>query len=428
MSNFSYAVKILKAEFCAFMEPLTKGLARPKAKLLYDLVYGILRSGSARVSLIGKALCEQSSINVTENRLTQAIAKGDPMPVAKKLSSLSFSMCPGFVCCDETDIQKPFGKAFECLDDVQDGSAGGRPIGRGYHVVGMAGIGGRNSPMPLCLWAYSCKASGFVSQFREHEALFPEKGLGKAMSMDRGYDSKEFMWLCRERGFLFALRATSKRKYSMGPKEDGPKRTCFEIADSIKGRYAFRFEEPDKPEGVEVKASAVRVSHERLPGGIWLLVERFPDEREPRCYLTDVDCSTKAGCEKALKTYRLRWRIEECFRFLKGEMDMEGAMVRSLNAMNWILLAACAATAFLSRSAAHRTPAYWQCKQAFKSFAPEMTDEQIVDKRGHISVELYRLAGGAREILGHFSEKPTPKGRDRRKKGPIQLKLDNDLF
>lgn len=131
MSNFSYAVKILKAEFCAFMEPLTKGLARPKAKLLYDLVYGILRSGSARVSLIGKALCEQSSINVTENRLTQAIAKGDPMPVAKKLSSLSFSMCPGFVCCDETDIQKPFGKAFECLDDVQDGSAGGRPIGRG---------------------------------------------------------------------------------------------------------------------------------------------------------------------------------------------------------------------------------------------------------------------------------------------------------
>ncbi len=103
-------------------------------------------------------------------------------------------------------------------------------------------------------------------------------------------------------------------------------------------------------------------------------------------------------------------------------------MVRNLNAMNWVLLAVCIATAFLSRSAAHRTPAYWQCERAFKSFAAELTDERIVDRKGHVSAELYRMAGDAREILGHCSEKPAPKGRGRSKKEPIQLELDNDLF
>ncbi len=168
------------------------------------------------------------------------------------------------------------------------------------------------------------------------------------------------------------------------------------------------------------------MTHEDI-GGVWLLVERFPDERGPRCYLTSIDCSTRAGCERALKAYRLRWGIEECFRFMKGCLDMEGFRVKSLNAANWVLLAVCAATAFLSSIASSRSPAYWQCRNVFKSFEPEMTDEAIVKSNGHISIELYRLARGAARILSHC-KKPTPKGRDRRRRQPIQLLLDDELF
>ncbi len=150
-----------------------------------------------------------------------------------------------------------------------------------------------------------------------------------------------------------------------------------------KGRYAFYFPEPGKKDPVEVKATAVKIAHRDFAKGTWLVVEFFPDEREARCYLTNVDCSTREGCRKALSCYRSRWRVEETFRFMKVFYSMEGFMVRNVNAMNWLLLAICSATAFLSSIAASRTPAYWKCKNAFKSFAPDMSDEDMVKAKGH---------------------------------------------
>ena len=40
------------------------------------------------------------------------------------------------------------------------------------------------------------------------------------------------------------------------------------------------------------------------------------------------------------------------------------------------------------------------------------------------TVDLYRVAAGAKEILAHSTSKLTPKGRDRTRKKPIQLKLE----
>lgn len=427
MPNFSYAVKVLKAEFCDFMERLVEGSPRPIAKLFYDLVYGMLRSGSAKLSDIGRQSGE-AKLDTVEHRLSKAIAKADPEPITAKLSALSLSMCPDYICCDESDTQKPYGKSFQWLDSVQDGSADGRPIGKGYHVICLVGIAARNSPMPLCLWAYSTKADGYKSQSAEHASLFPKDGAKRVISMDGGYDSSAFMRLAEERGLRFVIRAKSMRKYEATSGKWAKSADCLTIASALKGRHAFRFKEPDKADPVDVKASAIKVSHSGIPDGRWLAAEFFLGESEPRCYITDIDCSSREGCERALKAYRLRWRIEECFRFMKCAFDMEGMMVRDLNAMNWVLLAICAATAFLSSIASSRSAAYWQCKAAFKSFDPELTDEMIIEAKGHISVELYRLAGGAKEILGHSLSKPTPRGRDRAKRFPIQLLLDDAIF
>lgn len=81
-----------------------------------------------------------------------------------------------------------------------------------------------------------------------------------------------------------------------------------------------------------------------------------------------------------------------------------------------------------AKAAAARTPAYWQCKNAFRSVAPDMTDEEIVKAKGHVPAELYRLASGASEILGHSTSKMTPKGRDRSRRNPIQLRLDMNFW
>ena len=56
-----------------------------------------------------------------------------------------------------------------------------------------------------------------------------------------------------------------------------------------------------------------------------------------------------------------------------------------------------------------------------------MTDEEIVVAMGHIPVELYELASGAREILGRSTSKMTPRGRDGSRRKTIQLMLDIDF-
>ena len=420
--NFSYANRVLKAELQTYLDTLCKGAKRPVAKLFFDLVYGVMRSGSSLVSSIGRALCQGSSINVVENRLTQGMA-ADQSPIESALAGFAIAMSSGFLALDESDIQKPYGKAFQWLDDVQDGSVEGRPIGKGYHVIGMASVAQRNQPIPFLLRAYSAKSDGFESQLREHQDAFPGDAPGLVLSMDRGYDGEEWPRFATKRSLHWVIRARSTRKYSV-PSMKSANMTIREIAAAVKGRYAFYFPEPGKAEAVGVKATAVRIAHRDFAKGTWLVVEFFPDEREARCYLTDVDCSTKEGCRKALSCYRSRWRVEEVFRFMKCFYSMEGFMVRSLNGMNWVLLAICSATAFLASMASGRTAAYWQCREAFKSFAPDTTDDEIIKAKGHIPVELYRLASGAKEILAHSTSKLTPKGRDRTRKKPIQLLLD----
>ena len=424
--NFSYANRVLKAELQRFLDLICKDAKRPVAKLFFDLVCGVMRSGSTLVSMVARSLSPDGRIKTAECRLTEAMSAADPSPIESSLADFAIGMSAGFLALDESDVQKPYGRAFQWLDDVMDGSDPDKRIGKGYHVIGMASVSQRNQPIPFLLHAYSAKADGFESQLREHRKAFAKNAPGLCLSMDRGYDGEEWPRFARARSLDWVIRARSTRKYSTPSSKSSPK-DIRGIAAMVKGRYAFYFPEPGKGDPVEVKATAVRIAHRGFAKGTWLAIEFFPDEREARCYLTNVDCSTREGCRKALSCYRSRWRVEETFRFMKVFYSMEGFMVRNVNAMNWLLLAVCAATAFLSSIAALRTPAYWQCKNAFRSFAPDMTDEEIVAAKGHIPVELYRLASGAKEILGHSTSKMTPKGRDRSRRKPIQLMLDIDF-
>lgn len=92
-------------------------------------------------------------------------------PIESALADFAIAISSGFLALDESDIQKPYGKAFQWLDDVQDGSVEGGPIGKGYHVIGMASVAQRNQPIPFLVRAYSAKSDGFESQLREHQLL-----------------------------------------------------------------------------------------------------------------------------------------------------------------------------------------------------------------------------------------------------------------
>ena len=64
----------------------------------------------------------------------------------------------------------------------------------------------------------------------------------------------------------------------------------------------------------------------------------------------------------------MRWRIEEFFRFIKGEYSFERFMVRSLNAINNLAFIISLATTYITHLAITKNNAYYKCLNAYKSF------------------------------------------------------------
>ena len=268
MYNFSYSVRILKEEIQEFLDGICEGIPRPDAKLVFDLVYGILRSGSTKVSMISRALGEARRLDSTEHRLTRAIESRDVSAVRDALAAYSVDVSDSFLALDESDIQKPYGKAFEWLDDVQDGSEDGRPVGKGYHVIGLAAIGSRKAVFPIALHVYSAKADGFESQQKETEKVLPDAE-GRTLSMDRGYDGTIWMGVAGKAKMDWTIRAKSNRKYGVlsmksgkGDTEGGQGKVCLPFPRS--GKEGGRPGQGDRAEGQPSRSSRRHMAGDRV--------------------------------------------------------------------------------------------------------------------------------------------------------------------
>ncbi|MBQ7244651.1 MAG: transposase [Bacilli bacterium] len=422
MPNYSYFSRLFTTEYSAFIDEVTSDLRLPDAKLLNSLTFGMLKNATSIVSHSARSSkSDGETIHVAEHRLTDRLSTCDFSKVTARLESIAarFRYGDGVIVFDESDIQKPYGKSFEALDLVQDGSREGRPVGKGYHVVGIGVIGARKTPFPLRLYLYSTKSKGFKSSFDETKGSVP-KGTAKSVSADRGFDSARWFGHFESLSIEWVVRAKSQRKYSTR----WGKLTSAQTQRRVKGRFSFRFRDPWKKDDAYVKATAVKVSHQDF-GEAWLICEYFPNEAEARCYLTSIDCSTREGCEKALKCYRLRWRIEELFRFVKWAFKIEGIRVRTIKGQNALLTAAMVATFFLCLLIESESPLYRACKNAWPSFRPEASDEEIEEKYGHLPIGLYHVMGGASVIAGHLRGEPKllRKGRSKKKHGHEQLRL-----
>ena len=75
--NFSYANRVLKAELQRFLDLVRKDAKRPVAKLFFDLVYGVMRSGSTLVSMVARSVSPDGRIKTAECRLTEAMSAAD---------------------------------------------------------------------------------------------------------------------------------------------------------------------------------------------------------------------------------------------------------------------------------------------------------------------------------------------------------------
>ena len=143
-----------------------------------------------------------------------------------------------------------------------------------------------------------------------------------------------------------------------------------------KGKYSSSFQS-SSGKIIFQKFTSIKVSHKDFKYDIWLVVESVTNENDKRVYLTNIDCSTKEACIKVLKAYRMRWRIEEFFRFIKGEYSFERFMVRSLNAINNLAFIISLATTYITHLAITKNNAYYKCLNAYKSFKDKYSPDGL---------------------------------------------------
>lgn len=145
MVNFNNYVRAFKVQFLDYVENITKGFSVPDKKLVADLMWGTLSSGSILISDIARNLHEENSLDAVEHRISKRMKNFDFEKLYAGIVERAFTIfsSPYSLCIDESDIGKEYSKVLEDLCTVRDGSKQSDILHTGYHLTGIATIGGR---------------------------------------------------------------------------------------------------------------------------------------------------------------------------------------------------------------------------------------------------------------------------------------------
>ena len=420
MLYFNNLVRDVKKELSHYLlDNICKNVPRNTTKFVYDMVYGILASGDSKISKISRMLFEKD-IRITENRLTKNLMELDLSKIKENYYHFVFDrllkMNPN-ILVDETDVIKPFGKSFEGLNIIHDASKEGKPREKGWPVTGIVSLTDDNYVVPLATNIYSSLSVGHKSIFDETKKQMDlileniKEGYASTTSFDRGYDGKMYVSYIESKKQFYVIRAKEKRIYNTSK----GKMNITQIANNYKGKYGFTYM---SKEGIKMfaKASAIKVNHKDFEKDFWLVVETIRNEKEAKVYLTNIDCSSKDGVIKTLKAYRLRWRIEEYFRFVKQEYGFERFMIRSLDGINNLFVCMNIATAFSTLIIQCNKRLWEEIQRVYQPLTNREKEEMVERKYGYHGINLYRAKEGIRIIFGHTKGRPEIPGRVRSKR------------
>ena len=426
MNNYSNLCKYLKQELVIFLEKiLPKNTKRPVKKFVYDMTYGILKTGSTVISDIARKLEKDNKLIHIEKRLTDNLTNISFDAISKNLIKYNIeNLCKTPLCIniDESDIIKPYGFKFEDLGYVHDGSKEGRPKEKGYSVTGIVGIGKYDTVIPLITDIYSTYSQEFTSttmRTLNHIHTIEDMSKEKFTAVfDRGYDGSILMNELNKTGIKYVIRAKSQRIYTF----KRSKANIDTICNKVKGKYSSYFENK-KGNKILQKFTPLLPKHDDINHKFWLVFESVNSDNDNRVYITNIDCSTKEACINVLKAYRMRWRIEEYFRFIKGEYSFEKFKVRNLKAINNLSTLIMIATSFITYLVINKNKVYHACLDTYSAFVKNKQDKKIIEQYGQNGLMLYRVKRGIQTILEHSNSVPVVPGRDQSKPKTNQMSL-----
>lgn len=323
----------LKREILGLAKRLSVGTHKDQQKFTGDMLYGVLASGSCVLSRMADSLQEGIRKKNTVERLSRKLTEDIPEEINEHyltlMQGISAKDTPIFV--DDSDVAKPYGKAFEALGLVRDGSALTPTIQKGYHVTEMTALSERTrQPYSLFSLIHSSHEKEYVSV---NDITF--KALTKTISrfpnstyiFDRGYDMNRLFGFMNRNHAQFIVRLTEKRK--LFHKGNWYKATT--LRDSHKGKLKSYVMFNGKKTECWFTCINAQITESRTNLKLVLV---YGLSHTPMMLATNRPIKCKEDVISVVRLYFMRWRIEEYFRFKKQHLGFEGFRVRSLKAMN----------------------------------------------------------------------------------------------
>ena len=235
---------------------------------------------------------------------------------------------------DDSDMVKIYGKKFEDLDAVIDGSNPQKKIKPGYHICNACLIT-KNQRQPVEVYSkiYSTKSKEFISMnnVTNESIIEVTKIVGTEFTgiFDRGYDDEKIFRLLNDQKTKFVIRLTSKRKMLF----KGKKKNVLDVANGRKGKYKMNVFRNDKI-NQEIYVSNTRANMLDRKQEEFNLVFAYGFGKEPMMLITNIDVKDGNDAITIVRMYIDRWKIEEVHRVEKTEYNYEDMRVRSLAQLN----------------------------------------------------------------------------------------------
>lgn len=207
----------LKRQIKQYIDKKIQGLKKTKGRFVFDMIFGIIKSGDCKISNIGRALNEEKELRHTIKRLYNNINNYDYTSEIEDalISSYQEFTSSTVLLLDFSDITKPYAQKMENLSTVRDGDKG--TFGNGYNqiVVTATELGDEN-PSILANNLFSKESNPDVTStdvaidiLNKVTKVYGNKGIH---TQDRYFDNKHFYRYFVTHDQSFVTRAKVNRK------------------------------------------------------------------------------------------------------------------------------------------------------------------------------------------------------------------------
>ena len=380
--------KNVKEKIKKITNDLNDHISRVQQKYLLEMIPGCFATKSLNLTAIAGYLNEETKVKHTIKRLQRNTENYSSLLEISNFYNIHYSYEETkkdervIISVDGGDLVHEYGKSFELITKVRDGSSKRKHFVDGYHLnhaVCYSPSTGRI--FPLYLDIYSSISKEFKSANNETIKLlgtvkekFKDKGM---FVMDRGYDAGIILKYLYNANLSFVVRSVGNRHVNYRGENILVSKLCKSVINKRYKKNSFSYGYA-KCYYKDHPMTVISVKGKEKDNYVYLLCEGHIDKSKEAFF--------------RVRSYFRRWNVEESFRFMKQQLGIEKCLVRKFDSIKTMLGVASFCWNLLSQVESDRVIAVELERMARRE--KYNTKDKVVCK-----FKNYRISDGIRNVL-----------------------------